>query len=121
MTEPRVLAEDIDQAIECLAFAHLWERSTPNLVAGTGRSSGTIFQLFHYCTRCGSEKTTRHDFYGRSIGSGVISPSLHMAKAKELVNAQRTDVDFTVNQQYRRAYFQRQTRTETKVRRLKAV
>lgn len=117
----RVPLKDIDAALECLAFAHVWYRTTPNLESGNGKTNSTVWILWHQCERCESQKTTRHDFYGRSLGSGPILPSPAYAEAKEQVAAHRTDVDFTVNQQYRQAYFRSFTRTETKVRKLRAV
>lgn len=117
----RIPLRSIDDALECLAFGHSWERTSPNLERGTGKSSSTVWRLYHRCVRCGSDKYTSHDFYGRSIGSGVIIPSPSMIEAKNQVAVHRTDVDFTVRQQYRQAYFRSFTRTEAKARRLKVV
>ena len=61
-----VSQQALDDAQECIAWQHQWERVGP--IARAGRQ--TEFHITHRCMRCGSERRLAVDVYGRPLGSG---------------------------------------------------
>lgn len=119
----RIPQRAVDEAMECLAWLHRWERVSTHMERDAS-SRSQAFRLYWRCDQCTSDKYTLHDLYGRTIGFGKIIPSLALIKAKEAAAVHRTDVDFTVKQQYRAIIFRQHKTKEKKAtpnRRLKVV
>lgn len=62
----RVTQEAIDDAHECLAWGHQWDKVTSGLERDSRRRH-MGFRIMHRCMRCGSERERTVDLYGQPM------------------------------------------------------
>lgn len=65
-----VTVDALDDAAECLAWQHQWDRVGPIVASGGGSRGAMEFRVSWRCMRCGSERHLPVDIYGRRTSGG---------------------------------------------------